>query len=64
LCVHIPENRIEVNNIKFNVIDIDSVYITIMKKGKWASSDNYSARIVKNQQFYYRSDLDFFWIER
>jgi small-conductance mechanosensitive channel len=42
-----PGDRIEINGIKCYVIDIDSIYTTMMEIGQWVSSDNYSGRIVK-----------------
>ncbi|NNK81421.1 MAG: mechanosensitive ion channel, partial [Flavobacteriales bacterium] len=45
--VYKPGDRIEINGIKGDVIDIDSVYTTLMEIGEWVSSDNYSGRIVK-----------------
>jgi small-conductance mechanosensitive channel len=45
--VYKPGDRIEINNIKGDVIDIDSIYTTMMEIGEWVSSDNYSGRIVK-----------------
>lgn len=45
--VYKPGDRIEINGIKGDVIDIDSIYTTMMEIGQWVSSDNYSGRIVK-----------------
>ena len=45
--VYAPGDRIEINGIKGDVIDVDSVYTTMMEIGQWVSSDNYSGRIVK-----------------
>ena len=45
--VYAPGDRIEINGIKGDVIDIDSIYTTMMEIGEWVSSDNYSGRIVK-----------------
>lgn len=42
-----PGDRIEINGIKGDVIDIGSVYTSMMEIGQWVSSDNYSGRIVK-----------------
>ena len=39
--VYKPGDRIEMNNIKGDVIDIDSIYTTIMEMGEWVNSDNY-----------------------
>ena len=45
--VYAPGDRIEINKIKGDVIDVGSIYTTIMEIGEWVSSDNYSGRIVK-----------------
>ncbi|ARV07103.1 transporter [Polaribacter sp. SA4-10] len=45
--VYQPGDRIEINGIKGDVIDVDSVYTTMMEIGEWVTSDNYSGRIVK-----------------
>ncbi len=45
--VYKPGDRIEINNIKGDVIDVDSIYTTIMEIGEWVTSDNYSGRIIK-----------------
>jgi len=45
--VYKPGDRIEINGIKGDVIDIDSIYTTLMEIGEWVSTDNYSGRIVK-----------------
>src|SRR6056297_1538231 len=45
--VYKPGDRIEINGIKGDVIDIDSIYNTLMEMGEWVSTDNYSGRIVK-----------------
>jgi small-conductance mechanosensitive channel len=45
--VYQPGDRIEINNIRGDVIDINSMYTTNMEMGEWVSSDNYSGRIVK-----------------
>jgi small-conductance mechanosensitive channel len=69
--VYKPGDRIEINNIKGDVIDIDSIYTTIMEIGEWVSSDNYSGRIVKLSNafvfkgpvFNYSQDFPFIWDE-
>lgn len=38
--VYKPGDRIEINGIKGDVIDIDSIYTTMMEIGEWVSSDN------------------------
>ena len=69
--VYKPGDRIEINNIKGDVIDIDSIYTTIMEMGEWVSSDNYSGRIIKISNAFvfkgpiknYSMDFPFVWDE-
>lgn len=69
--VYKPGDRIEINGIKGDVIDIDSVYTTMMEIGEWVSSDNYSGRIVKLSNAFvfkgpvynYSNDFPFVWDE-
>lgn len=69
--VYKPGDRIEINGIKGDVIDIDSVYTTMMEIGEWVSSDNYSGRIVKLSNAFvfkgpvynYSRDFPFVWDE-
>lgn len=69
--VYKPGDRIEINGIKGDVIDIDSIYTTMMEIGEWISSDNYSGRIVKISNAFvfkgpvynYSSDFPFLWDE-
>ncbi|PNQ73631.1 transporter [Hanstruepera neustonica] len=69
--VYKPGDRIEINGIKGDVIDIDSIYTTMMEIGEWVSSDNYSGRIVKLSNafvfkgpvFNYSRDFPFIWDE-
>lgn len=69
--VYKPGDRIEINGIKGDVIDIDSVYTTMMEIGEWVSSDNYSGRIVKLSNAFvfkgpvynYSMDFPFVWDE-
>ncbi|SDE34927.1 Mechanosensitive ion channel [Pricia antarctica] len=69
--VYEPGDRIEINGIKGDVIDIDSIYTTIMEMGEWVSSDNYSGRIVKISNAFvfkgpiknYSMDFPFVWDE-
>ncbi len=69
--VYQPGERIEINGIKGDVIDIDSVYTTMMEIGQWVSSDNYSGRIVKLSNAFvfkgpvynYSQDFPFVWDE-
>jgi small-conductance mechanosensitive channel len=69
--VYKPGDRIEINGIKGDVIDIDSIYTTMMEIGQWVSSDNYSGRIVKLSNAFvfkgpvynYSRDFPFVWDE-
>lgn len=69
--VYKPGDRIEIHGIKGDVIDIDSIYTTIMEIGEWVSSDNYSGRIVKLSNAFvfkgpiynYSKDFPFIWDE-
>ena len=69
--VYKPGDRIEINGIKGDVIDIDSVCTTMMEIGGWVSSDNYTGRIVKlNNAFVFKGavynysrDFPFVWDE-
>ncbi len=69
--VYKPGDRIEINGIKGDVIDIDSVYTTMMEIGEWVSGDNYSGRIVKLSNAFvfkgavynYSRDFPFVWDE-
>jgi small-conductance mechanosensitive channel len=69
--VYKPGDRIEINGIKGDVIDVDSIYTTMMEIGQWVSSDNYSGRIVKLSNAFvfkgpiynYSKDFPFIWDE-
>jgi len=69
--VYKPGDRIEINGIKGDVIDIDSIYTTMMEIGEWVTSDNYSGRIVKLSNAFvfkgpvynYSKDFPFIWDE-
>jgi len=69
--VYKPGDRIEIHKIKGDVIDIDSIYTTMMEIGEWVSSDNYSGRIVKLSNAFvfkgpvynYSKDFPFVWDE-
>ncbi len=69
--VYKPGDRIEINGISGDVIDIDSIYTTLMEIGEWVSSDNYSGRIVKISNAFvfkgpiknYSMDFPFVWDE-
>jgi small-conductance mechanosensitive channel len=69
--VYTPGDRIQMHGIKGDVIDIDSMYTTMMEIGEWVSSDNYSGRIVKLSNAFvfkgpvynYSQDFPFVWDE-
>lgn len=69
--VYKPGDRIEINGIKGDFIDVDSMYTTMMEIGQWVSSDNYSGRIVKLSNAFvfkgpiynYSQDFPFIWDE-
>lgn len=69
--VYKPGDRIEINGIKGDVIDVDSIYTTMMEIGEWVGSDNYSGRIVKLSNAFvfkgavynYSRDFPFIWDE-
>jgi len=69
--VYQPGDRIEINGIKGDVIDIDSIYTTMMEIGEWVTSDNYTGRIVKLSNAFvfkgpvynYSRDFHFVWDE-
>lgn len=71
ISVYKPGDRIEINGIKGDVIDINSLYTTMMEIGQWVSSDNYSGRIVKLSNAFvfrgpvynYSRDFPFIWDE-
>jgi len=69
--VYKPGDRIEINGIKGDVIDVGSIYTTMMEIGQWVSSDNYTGRIVKLSNAFvfkgaiynYSQDFPFIWDE-
>ena len=69
--VYAPGDRIEINGIKGDVIDVDSIYTTMMEIGQWVESDNYTGRIVKLSNAFvfkgpvynYSQDFPFIWDE-
>jgi small-conductance mechanosensitive channel len=69
--VYSPGDRVEINGIKGDIIDIDSIYTTLMEIGEWVSTDNYSGRIVKLSNAFvfkgpiynYSQDFPFIWDE-
>ncbi len=66
-----PGDRIELNGVKGDVIDISITKTTIMEMGGWVSSDNYSGRIVQISNAFvfkgplhnYSSNFPFVWDE-
>lgn len=64
-------DRIEINGIMGDVIDIDFFYTTIMECGQWIGADLYNGRIVKinnnkiinNPLYNYSLDFAFVWDE-
>lgn len=66
-----PGDRIEINNIRGDVIDIGITKTTLMEIGDWVSSDNYNGRIVQvsNANLFrspiknYSTDFPFVWDE-
>ena len=69
--IYKPGDRIEINGIKGDVIDIGMTKTTLMEVGVWISSDNYSGRIVqvsnsnvfKTSVHNYSTDFPFLWDE-
>ncbi len=66
-----PGDRIEINKVKGDVIDIGITKTTLMEMGQWVSSDNYTGRIVevsnsavfKEPVYNYSRDFPFLWDE-
>jgi small-conductance mechanosensitive channel len=66
-----PGDRIELNGVKGDVIDIGITRTTLMEIGEWVGSDNYSGRIVqvsngavfKGPVRNYSTDFPFVWDE-
>ncbi len=64
-------DRIKINNIKGDVIDIGITKTTLMEIGDWVTSDNYNGRIVKISNSFvfkgavhnYSTDFPFVWDE-
>ena len=64
-------DRIEINKVKGDVIDIGITKTTLMEMGLWVSSDNYTGRIVevsnsavfKEPVYNYSRDFPFLWDE-
>jgi len=69
--IYKPGDRIEMNGVKGDVIDIGITKTTLMEIGEWVSSDNYSGRIVKLSNAFvfkgpvrnYSTDFPFVWDE-
>lgn len=66
-----PGDRIEINKVKGDVIDISITKTTLMEIGEWVSSDNYSGCIVQISNSFvfkgpvrnYSTDFPFVWDE-
>ncbi|MEZ4898615.1 MAG: mechanosensitive ion channel [Saprospiraceae bacterium] len=66
-----PGDRISMQNVKGDVIDVGILKTTLMEIGEWVSSDNYTGRIVqisnssvfKVPVFNYSTDFPFVWDE-
>jgi small-conductance mechanosensitive channel len=66
-----PGDRIEINKVKGDVIDIGITKTTLMEIGEWVNSDNYNGRIVKVSNAFvfkgtihnYSTDFPFVWDE-
>lgn len=66
-----PGDRIEINGVKGDVIDIGVTKTTLMEIGEWVKSDNYSGRIVQISNSFvfkgpvhnYSTDFPFVWDE-
>lgn len=69
--VYKPGDRIEMNGVRGDVIDISLTKTTLMEIGAWTNSDNYSGRIVrvsnafvfKGPVYNYSTDFPFLWDE-
>ena len=69
--VYKPGDRIEINGVKGDVIDISMTKTTLMEIGEWVTSDNYNGRILqisnsfvfKGPVFNYSTDFPFVWDE-
>ncbi|WP_372793095.1 mechanosensitive ion channel family protein [Lutibacter sp.] len=69
--IYKPGDRIEINGIKGDVIDIGVTRTTLMEIGEWVKSDNYSGRIVQISNAFvfkgavhnYSADFPFVWDE-
>lgn len=69
--IYKPGDRIEINKVKGDVIDIGITKTTLMEIGEWVNSDNYSGRIVvvsnsfvfKGAVRNYSTDFPFVWDE-
>ena len=69
--IYKPGDRIEINKVKGDVIDIGLTRTTLMEIGEWVNSDNYSGRIVqvsnanvfKGPVHNYSTDFPFVWDE-
>ena len=67
--IYKPGDRIEINEVRGDVIDIGILKTTLMEIGEWTNSDNYTGRIVKvsnafvfkGSVFNYSTDFPFVW---
>lgn len=66
-----PGDRIELNQVKGDVIDVGVTKTTLMEIGEWVNSDNYTGRMVqisnafvfKQPVYNYSRDFPFLWDE-
>ena len=66
-----PGDRISMQNVKGDVIDVGILKTTLMEIGEWVSGDNYTGRIVqisnsavfKGAVYNYSTDFPFVWDE-
>ena len=69
--VYKPGDRIEMNGVRGDVIDISLTKTTLMEIGGWTNSDNYNGRIVRISNAFvfkgpvhnYSTDFPFLWDE-
>lgn len=69
--IYKPGDRVEINGIKGDVIDIGITKTTLMEIGDWVTSDNYNGRIVQISNSFvfkvgvynYSTDFPFVWDE-
>lgn len=69
--IYKPGDRIEMQNVKGDVIDIGITKTTLMEIGEWVNSDNYNGRMVQLSNAFvfkgtvhnYSTDFPFVWDE-